>query len=307
MIIVNFGGGTNSTGLLVGALERGLRPDIVVFSDTGSEMPHTYEHLDAVSAWLVSKGLAPIQVTRWVRKDGRFIALHDYCLEREELPSKAYGFSGSSGTGPTTRDGMYAYRIVLKSPRWRERTRFNPGSSHIPTVPFSSFAGSIVACAYNLNQCRPGKESKPGEACWSVRAAPEGIETVEEAVDYFSKKGSTGAHVTAYTEGVLLRDVGFSVHDPVLRRVQKQGAKDVFAFAVGRAVSTSSKTVKVPKVWHAVQFSPLLPPKGRGERVFHVQGEPVEHVDWFMGEGRKAVANVGRRNPDDLLPRRASC
>lgn len=66
MIIVNFGGGTNSTGLLVGALERGLRPDIVVFSDTGSEMPHTYEHLDAVSAWLVSKGLAPIQVTRWV-------------------------------------------------------------------------------------------------------------------------------------------------------------------------------------------------------------------------------------------------
>lgn len=94
MIIVNFGGGTNSTGLLVGALERGLRPDIVVFSDTGSEMPHTYEHLDAVSAWLVSKGLAPIQVTRWVRKDGRFIALHDYCLEREELPSKAYGFSG---------------------------------------------------------------------------------------------------------------------------------------------------------------------------------------------------------------------
>ena len=207
----------------------------------------------------------------------------------------------SSGTGPTTRDGMYAYRIVLKSPRWRERTRFNPGSSHIPTVPFSSFAGSIVACAYNLNQCRPGKESKPGEACWSVRAAPEGIETVEEAVDYFSKKGSTGAPVTAYTEGVLLRDVGFSVHDPVLRRVQKQGAKDVFAFAVGRAVSTSSKTVKVPKVWHAVQFSPLLPPKGRGERVFHVQGEPVEHVDWFMGEGRKAVANVGRRNPDALV------
>ena len=94
MIIVNFGGGTNSTGLLVGALERGLRPDVVVFADTGSEMPHTYDHLTAVSAWLVSKGLAPIEVTRWVRKDGRFIALHDYCLEREELPSKAYGFSG---------------------------------------------------------------------------------------------------------------------------------------------------------------------------------------------------------------------
>lgn len=46
MIVVNFGGGTNSTGLLVGAVERGLRPDIVVFADTGSEMPHTYAHLE---------------------------------------------------------------------------------------------------------------------------------------------------------------------------------------------------------------------------------------------------------------------
>lgn len=94
MIVVNFGGGTNSTGLLIGAVERGLRPDLVVFADTGSEMPHTYEHLQAVSDWLVGQALTPIQVTRWERRDGRFIALHDYCLERAELPSKAYGFSG---------------------------------------------------------------------------------------------------------------------------------------------------------------------------------------------------------------------
>lgn len=180
--------------------------------------------------------------------------------------------------------------------------RFNPGSSHIPVVPFSHFAGSIVACAYNLNQCRPGKEPKPGEACWSVRVAPAGIDTVEQAVDYFSKAGKLGAPVSAYTEGVLLRDVGFSVHSPVLRRVQTQGTKDVFAFAVGRAVNTSSKTVTVPKFWHAVQFSPLLPPKGRGERVFHVEGKPVEYVDWFMGQGRKAVVNVERSNPDVLVP-----
>ena len=94
MIIVNFGGGTNSTGLLVGALERGLRPDLIIFSDTGSEMPHTYVHLKAVDAWLREQGLPSILATRWIRKDGTFIALHDYCLQREELPSKAYGFSG---------------------------------------------------------------------------------------------------------------------------------------------------------------------------------------------------------------------
>jgi len=174
----------------------------------------------------------------------------------------------------------------------------NPGSSHIPVVPFSHFKGKIVACAYNLNQCRPGKAETPGEACWSVREAPEGLETVEDAVDYFSRKGNTGAPVSAYTKGVLLKDVGFSIHDSVLRRVQKQGSKDVFAFAVGVAMSG---TVKVPKVWHPVRFSPLLPPKGRGERVFHLQDEPVDQVDWFFGEGRKAVASKGaRRNPTSL-------
>ncbi len=94
MVIVNFGGGTNSTGLLCAAVERGIRPDVIVFSDTGSEMPHTYEHLKDVEAWLLENGYPELTITRWIRKDGSFIALHDYCLEREELPSKAYGFSG---------------------------------------------------------------------------------------------------------------------------------------------------------------------------------------------------------------------
>jgi hypothetical protein len=94
MIVVNFGGGTNSTGLLIGAVERGLRPDLVVFADTGSEMPHTYTHLEAVASWLEAQGLRRIEVVRWVRRDGRFVALHEQCLERSELPSKAYGFSG---------------------------------------------------------------------------------------------------------------------------------------------------------------------------------------------------------------------
>lgn len=50
MIVVNFGGGTNSTALLVGMHERGIRPDVIVFSDTGSEVPHTYAHLAAMHA-----------------------------------------------------------------------------------------------------------------------------------------------------------------------------------------------------------------------------------------------------------------
>jgi len=94
VIVLNFGGGTNSTALLVQAVNRGIRPDVIVFADTGSEMPHTYQHVEAVSSWLTSHGMRPIDVVRWIRQDGTFTPLHENCIDRAELPSKAYGFSG---------------------------------------------------------------------------------------------------------------------------------------------------------------------------------------------------------------------
>lgn len=102
MIVANYGGGTNSTAMLVGAAERGLRPDVIVFADTGSEMPHTYEYLKVVGAWLEKAGLPALSVVRWVRskpglhgeKPGDFVPLHVAVRRSSELPSKAYGYSG---------------------------------------------------------------------------------------------------------------------------------------------------------------------------------------------------------------------
>ena len=48
--IVAYGGGTNSTALLVGLLEQKEKPDLILFADTGGEKPHTYEHINKVSA-----------------------------------------------------------------------------------------------------------------------------------------------------------------------------------------------------------------------------------------------------------------
>ena len=45
MIVVSYGGGTNSVAMLVGLHERGLRPDAIVFADTGGEKPNTYGHM----------------------------------------------------------------------------------------------------------------------------------------------------------------------------------------------------------------------------------------------------------------------
>ena len=37
MLVVSFGGGTNSTAMLVGMSERGIIPDAILFADTGGE------------------------------------------------------------------------------------------------------------------------------------------------------------------------------------------------------------------------------------------------------------------------------
>lgn len=37
MIALSYGGGTDSTGLCLAAYERGIRPNLIVVADTGSE------------------------------------------------------------------------------------------------------------------------------------------------------------------------------------------------------------------------------------------------------------------------------
>jgi len=97
MNIVSYGGGTNSTAMLFGLLERGERVDAITFADTGSEKPHTYEHVLVVSDWCVKVGFPAIETVRGDMPQ----QLLDKSLEREcfrlgKLPAKAYGFSSCS-------------------------------------------------------------------------------------------------------------------------------------------------------------------------------------------------------------------
>lgn len=94
MIAVGFGGGTNSTGLLVGLHERGIRPDVILFADTGngdSEKPHTYDNVRIVSEWCQSVGFPAIET---VRVTGETLLAN--CLRRKALPSAVYGLKTCS-------------------------------------------------------------------------------------------------------------------------------------------------------------------------------------------------------------------
>lgn len=100
MNIISWGGGTNSTALIVGLLERGKPIHLILFADTGSEKPETYRFKDVFETWLQERGLCIVTVTNGnrINRLGRRVpaSLEEECLERQELPSKAYGLSGCS-------------------------------------------------------------------------------------------------------------------------------------------------------------------------------------------------------------------
>lgn len=84
-IICSYGAGINSTALIIEAFKRGTPPDLILFADTGSEMPHTYQFLDQFDTWLRLRGSSLVRV-RWERvkgeNKGRFISLEDQGLGR---------------------------------------------------------------------------------------------------------------------------------------------------------------------------------------------------------------------------------
>lgn len=46
MNIVSFGGGTNSTAMIIGMHLRKIPIDYIIFADTGAEQPHTYDFIE---------------------------------------------------------------------------------------------------------------------------------------------------------------------------------------------------------------------------------------------------------------------
>ena len=92
---INFGGGLNSTAMIIECKRRGLKPNWILFADTGSEMPGTLEHIENMRNWC--GGWQDVTTVRWVRtKNGPFgfEPLHENCLRTGHLPSKAYGLAG---------------------------------------------------------------------------------------------------------------------------------------------------------------------------------------------------------------------
>lgn len=93
---VSYGGGVNSTAMLIGMAERGLKPDLIMFADTGAEMPETYAFIEAFEGWLNCTGWTMVTVNNADRDGFHHDSLEDECINNKTLPSLAFGFKGCS-------------------------------------------------------------------------------------------------------------------------------------------------------------------------------------------------------------------
>ena len=52
MNVVGYGGGTDSTAMLIGLWKNHIPVDLILFADPGGEQPHTYAYLEIMDRWL---------------------------------------------------------------------------------------------------------------------------------------------------------------------------------------------------------------------------------------------------------------
>lgn len=95
-LVVAYGLGVDSTAMLIEFARRGIRPDLILFADTGGEKPETYAYLDVIRPFLAKVGFPDVIVVRYQPKWAAYHTLEEQCLHTGTLPSLAYGGSSCS-------------------------------------------------------------------------------------------------------------------------------------------------------------------------------------------------------------------
>lgn len=89
--VVAFGGGTNSAAMLIEMRKRSVIPDLILFADTGGELPETYDFIDKFSEWLTKNKMPKVEIVKYERE-----TLEENCIRKNMLPSLAYGLKSCS-------------------------------------------------------------------------------------------------------------------------------------------------------------------------------------------------------------------
>jgi len=86
-----YGLGRDSTAVLVGWHQRGIRPDHILFADVGSEKPETYAYLPIIRAWLKKVDFPDVTVVKYVPKIAPYTTIEGNCTQNCTLPGITFG------------------------------------------------------------------------------------------------------------------------------------------------------------------------------------------------------------------------
>ncbi|WP_146186611.1 hypothetical protein [Pedobacter sp. HMWF019] len=122
-LVVAYGLGVDSTAVLVEFQRRGIRPDAILFADTGNEKQETYDYLPVINAWLLSVGFPLVKVVRHFpnksKKWPEYSSLGENCLTNATLPSLAFGFKSCSLKWKVLPQNIWVDRWLLAKRFWR--------------------------------------------------------------------------------------------------------------------------------------------------------------------------------------------
>ncbi len=179
-IVVSYGGGVDSTAMLIAMHLKGIKPDLIVFSDTGDEKAETYAYIKMFTRWLRSVGFPPITRTRYriqkvgerkkllayyhsrswkslqlaaleafvvayqnVRQVVKYDTLMEKCIILNTLPSKAFGYGECSLTWKIIPNRLLVKKWMEKLGAYYEVTPFVP--KQWKTLRLATTVASLVA------------------------------------------------------------------------------------------------------------------------------------------------------------------
>ena len=219
LTVVSFGGGENSTAMLIELTQRNEIPGLILFADTGDEHQYTYDFIPIFSKWLTENGAPPV-VT--VKRKFRYETLFDECIDKGQLPSKAYGFAGCSSKWKRDVMDKAVKEWPLSKREWSNGRKISrligiyAGESHrgkIPETTRYTYRYPLIEWDIDGDDCRqiikdagipaPGKSScfycpakKKAEVLTFAREEPEqfqrAIEIEESAKAYNTKVKGLG-------------------------------------------------------------------------------------------------------------------
>lgn len=162
--VASFGGGVNSTAMLLGLYERGERPDLILFADTGGEKTATYEHVGVMNRWLLNHKFGQIETVREERW-----TLEEECLREHTLPSIVVGFRSCSDKFKIRPQERYLKSLGIKDhAKW---IGFDADEAHRIKVERSQNRYPLIEWGWTRTECvqaieRHGIQVPPKSSCF---------------------------------------------------------------------------------------------------------------------------------------------